>query len=395
MKKLLFTLLLAAGSLTGWADTSGWFSGSITIGGSTTDCTAWSTNSSDPTDLGIVTNMTVTSVAFNIWSDANDRNGANMFFRIWDGGASQVGSDQDLHLGAATFILGSTHDYSISWTGTFDLASAVSLTLVPGKTYYVDMWAKSYGVSGDEWYSGGSANFHAKLKYAAPLTLTDDTDNTSNIDSNVGVYANVTLSGRTLQTGGWNTFCVPFNLDTPSGWTVKELTSSSLSGNTLTLTFSDAASIAAGNPYLVRVDETVASPTFSGVTIASVMTNTTTTYADFVPVMSPTSLTGGDKSVLFVSGGNTLTYPSGNGDINAFRAYFQLKGDAAGVKAFNMSFEEDDATAIEMVNGQSSMVNGPVYNLAGQRLNNSQFIIHNSQLPCGIYIVNGKKVIIK
>jgi hypothetical protein len=60
-----------------------------------------------------------------------------------------------------------------------------------------------------------------------------------------------------------------------------------------------------------------------------------------------------------------------------------------------MSFEEDDATAIEMVNGQSSMVNGPVYNLAGQRLNNSQFIIHNSQLPCGIYIVNGKKVIIK
>jgi hypothetical protein len=27
---------------------------------------------------------------------------------------------------------------------------------------------------------------------------------------------NVTLT-RTLQTGGWNTFAVPFNLDTPAG----------------------------------------------------------------------------------------------------------------------------------------------------------------------------------
>jgi hypothetical protein len=34
--------------------------------------------------------------------------------------------------------------------------------------------------------------------------------------------------------------------------------------------------------------------------------------------------------------------------------------------------DEDDPTAIEMVNGQSSMVNGPIFNLAGQRLQKMQ-----------------------
>lgn len=53
----------------------------------------------------------------------------------------------------------------------------------------------------------------------------------------------------------------------------------------------------------------------------------------------------------------------------------------SGVKGFCL---DDEATAIEMVNGQSSMVNGqPIYNLAGQRLVKTQK---------GINIVGGKKV---
>ena len=36
-----------------------------------------------------------------------------------------------------------------------------------------------------------------------------------------------------------------------------------------------------------------------------------------------------------------------------------------------------------------------IYNVAGQRLDSSQFTIHNSQLRRGIYIVNGKKIFIK
>ena len=68
--------------------------------------------------------------------------------------------------------------------------------------------------------------------------------------------------------------------------------------------------------------------------------------------------------------------------VKANRCY--LTAPAAGVKAF--FFSDDEATGIEMVNGQWSMVNGPVYNLAGQRL---------GKMQKGINIVNGKKVLVK
>ena len=45
--------------------------------------------------------------------------------------------------------------------------------------------------------------------------------------------------------------------------------------------------------------------------------------------------------------------------------------------------DSDDPTAIEMVNGQSSIVN-EIYNLAGQRI---------SKMQKGINIVNGKKIL--
>ena len=60
----------------------------------------------------------------------------------------------------------------------------------------------------------------------------------------------------------------------------------------------------------------------------------------------------------------------------------------------------DNATTWELIDGVDEIVNsrqpadnGFIYNLAGQKISNSQFIIHNSKLPRGIYIQNGKKVI--
>ena len=189
----LLTLVMAFTAQTAWAD-YGWYSGAMTIGGATTDVTVWSSDGSNPTDLGIVDNMTITSIAFNVWSDANDRGGANMYFRIWDGGSSQVGKDQDLHLGPATRIAGD-HDFSISWTGTKDLASAVGLTsLVPGKTYYIDMWAKTYGSSGDEWYSNGGTNYHAKLIYA-PSGNCGTTGHESDVTWSLNSGGVLTISG--------------------------------------------------------------------------------------------------------------------------------------------------------------------------------------------------------
>ena len=215
------------------------------------------------------------------------------------------------------------------------------------------------------------------------------TDNLAWLTENDGQVYDVTLT-RTLQTGGWNTFCAPFSTATPTGWTVKKLDDSAFDNTTgeLTLTFGAAESIEAGKPYLVKVTATVENPTFEGVTVSSTTTTTETTAVDFVPVMNPMSLTGGDKTVLFVTGGNKLTYPTADGNINAFRAYFQLKGDAvAEARAFRMSFDDETTGIVTVLSDEPTTASG-IYTLDGRRL-------QGQPAAKGVYIVNGKKTIIK
>ena len=231
-----------------------------------------------------------------------------------------------------------------------------------------------------------------------PLSLADNTDNSDVINTNDGDVYDITLT-RTLNAGGWNTFCAPFEISSSQitsvfgdGTKVRELGSSDFNSTTkeLTLNFTNASSIDAGKPYLVYLGSgsNVVNPTFEGVTIAKGTTPTTTTYADFVPVMNPTPLTGGDKTVLFVTGGDKLTYPLADGNINGFRAYFKLKeGAAAEARAYTMNFDdsdEDAADAIVSPLGETEEGAGAIYNLAGLRL---------QKMQKGINIVNGKKIL--
>ena len=212
---------------------------------------------------------------------------------------------------------------------------------------------------------------------------------------------------RTLQAGGWNTFCAPFAISNPAsvfgeGVQVKAFIGSSLSGGTLTLSFEDAASIAAATPYLIKlpgesnVDLTADGKEFEGVTQnwTPVDVNPDEGMATFKAVLVPTELTEGDKSVLFVTGGNALTYPNNTGNINAFRAYFQLS-ESLEARAFRMSFEED-ADAIRTIdNGQLTIdnENDAWYDLSGRKMVNGKS--SNGKLPKGIYIHNGRKEVMK
>ena len=248
-----------------------------------------------------------------------------------------------------------------------------------------------------------------------PLSLADNADNSTAISANNGLVYDVTL-GRTLQAGGWNTFCVPFEISSSQitsvfgdGTKVRELGSSDFNSTTkvLTLNFAETTSIDAGKPYLIWIgnENAVTNPTFNGVTIDDETSTKTTTYADFVPVMNPTELTANDKSVLFVTGGDKLTYPNTTGNINGFRAYFQLKGDAsANAQSFIMSFDDETTEISEMRNEKGEMRNvneemrndaAGCYDLQGRRIETSKFKAQSSKLKKGIYIVKGKKVVIK
>ena len=232
------------------------------------------------------------------------------------------------------------------------------------------------------------------------LTLDEVTDNSQTLSANAGETANVTLT-RTLQTGGYNSFSVPFAIpaDKYSDYKligVKKLSTSAFDSETgvLTLTFAaETEGIEAGKPYLVKVSETVENPVFNGVTISSTATMTETDAADFIPTLGATTIAGDVKSILFLGGGNKLYNPdTENSQMKGFRAYFLLKGDVAQqARAFSLDFGDGETTGIKAIDNFTISQSDNCYDLSGRKI----VKLSNGQMAKGVYIVNGKKTIIK
>ena len=261
------------------------------------------------------------------------------------------------------------------------------------------------------------------------ISLADNGDNGEKLTTYNGrTAASVTLTGRTLYKDGyWNTLCLPFDVasftGTPlAGATVMELgnincnTGFDANTGTLTLDFVPANKIEAGHAYIVRwgtpetpVGGVIENPVFNGVTIvnespADQAATSKDGYVTFIGSYSPMTFTAADKSVLFLGSNDKLYYPSKAMTINACRAYFQLnngltaspnpsEGGGTSVRAFVLNFGEEDPTGITDAEANSSF-----------------FILHSSfsewytldgrKLSCrpsraGMYLYNGKKVVIK
>ena len=253
----------------------------------------------------------------------------------------------------------------------------------------------TYDAETKTWQLASKPAFDVELEieYETALALSEMTDNTESLAEWNGYKADVTLM-RTLQTGGYNTFAVPFGMTIPSGWTVKELSSASLSEGVLTLNFADASSIEAGKPYLVKVSEDtdLSTAAFTGVTISKNAVPFTSTDVDFIPTLGATTIAGNVKSILFVGAGNKLYNPSAeNQNMKGFRAYFLLKGEAATARSFNMDFGGGETTGVvELKNGKVEEWKslGSWHTLDGKKL-------QGQPTQKGVYIVNGKKIVIK
>ena len=262
------------------------------------------------------------------------------------------------------------------------------------------------------WYYSrktNSYNVRPVLGFAASsiaITLADNADNGTTISSVNGYVADVTLQDRTLyKDGKWNTICLPFNV-TLSGSPLEDavarpLTSASISGTTLTLTFGDAVTtLKAGTPYIIKwaSDDNIVSPVFSGVTIDK----TDRSYDNgisgdnrvrFLGTYKSTAFTAADNSILLLGGENKLYYPAAGAGIGSCRAYFKI-GDGAQLArrltAFNIDFGDDDnTTGIISTTNYTNYTNSDAwYSLDGVRLN-------GKPSAKGVYINNGKKVVIK
>ena len=155
-------------------------------------------------------------------------------------------------------------------------------------------------------------------------------------------------------------------------------------GDNIHINFTKATTVGAGVPFLLYLETAPASaPVFTDKAVNFTVNNAEGNVFDFVGTFANTTAATGD----YILSGGKFKKAAGGNAINAYRAYLKLKGvDASRVSLFVDGFlVEDEATAITGAKMNAQQEN--VYNLSGQKINN--------QLKKGIYIVNGKKVVVK
>ena len=315
---------------------------------------------------------------------------------------SVPGATSNKGCGISTIVLTGTesaNDGSLISTTTVNGTSHTFTGLTPETTYYAR-------VKGDAGWSNVES-----FTTNAVLTLANDADNSDAISNAAtsGKKYDVTLTGRTLyKDGAWNTLCLPFDVtisDSPLvGADVRELIygTSGLNGTTLTLNFTDQGAITelvAGTPYIIKWTTTgdpLETPTFNGVTIDNTSTEVSFTGGKFKGTYAPVSFTEENKNVFFMGSSNKLYWPQPTDAqhpviINAFRCYFELNGTST-VKDFVLNFGEDDVTEVQGVQGVHEVQDESWYDLSGRKVANGKWA--NRQLPKGIYLYKGRKVIL-
>lgn len=282
-------------------------------------------------------------------------------------------------------------------------------------------------------FNGTLGTTSAPYVITLPVSLANNTDNSSVLTTHKGQTVDVVLTGRTLyKDGAWNTICLPFSLMAdevtaelaPDALMTLSSSDFNNSDGKLTLNFENATTIAAGKPYIIRwtkpngyagheKDYDVVAPVFTCVTIPATYTDADaigsalaeysvqTSYIDLVGTYSPVGIYTTDRTKLYLSNANTLYCPtSENYKVNACRAYFQLKnGLTAGeptsltqnapVRSFVLNFG-GEMTEINLTTASSPSGEGSEhwYMLDGRRLS-------GKPTQRGIYVNDGRKIVIK
>ena len=226
-------------------------------------------------------------------------------------------------------------------------------------------------------------------KYSLVYNLSEESVNAIAAKTDVAV----SLKRTFYKDGGWNTLCLPFAVNATDfeGAEVREVDVTQSSENTLV--FKEATTIKAGKPYLIKWAKTPNEVcdfvnTFEGVTLVATATpvkvNDAITFTGFYNKATADKL---GASVAAIGAGNKL-FKVTSGEMKGFRAAFVLNPatPAAGIKVVI----DGTTTGIEDLVVDGVKANGRVYNLNGQYVGNSL-----NGLQPGIYIQNGKKVVVK
>lgn len=231
------------------------------------------------------------------------------------------------------------------------------------------------------------------------ITLDENSDNIVEKAKNVNVTLKRTLYGD----GGWNTLCVPFSLTAAQvtaafGNDVELRKLSSIEGTTLKFVSTDI--ITAGEPCLIKVAKDGSTYNFEGVATIAVANNKDYTFSmvsgdiQFLGIYSPMDVVTVNPAgpstgyYAFLGEGNKFFKAQAETKMKGFRAFFLVPNNVPSnaLKAVI----DGTATGIEDLVIDGVKANGRVYNLNGQYVGNSL-----NGLQPGLYIQNGKKIVVK
>lgn len=226
------------------------------------------------------------------------------------------------------------------------------------------------------------------------LVELDENSESNTIEAKTGV--NVTLN-RPMKIGQWNTFCVPFSIDatqvTSQFGEGTQIAKFALSDKKF-IYFETTGIIEAGKAYLVKPTKVAATEgyTFSNVNITALEPTKETVddgAIDFRGIYNPTDITVDLPTNTFAAGivGNVVKKAVSDSKMKGFRAFFIIP-EGVGAQSSYMLKIDGTATSINSINGADVVVNAPVYNLQGQR-------VDGNNLTPGIYVKAGKKFVVK
>lgn len=275
-----------------------------------------------------------------------------------------------------------------------------------GKTYYLFASRTKLALSG--FCFDKDATYDTNV---TPVTLDGNANNTDAISKlEVGKQYNVTLNNRTFRSGRWYSVVLPFSVSQKQmksvfGNDVKVLHYSDVEGTDLNLFEHFYQMIVGGTPVLVKPSQEVTNPVFNNVTLTS---------KKVVDIEnSGFKCTGSWNNVDFpaysyfidAKTNSFYQYDPTKVETNtvkphagAFRSWVIASENASTAKQLTMHIngieEQGETTAIWNAisgNDDAEVATKGIYSLSGQKMNAAD----TSSLPKGIYIVNGKKFIVK
>lgn len=246
----------------------------------------------------------------------------------------------------------------------------------------------------DEACSGTYTIQLASNDYAPAQTYVDNImRETATVSFNAQNDVDVQLK-RSLSPAHWNSFCVPFAISADViadkfGADTQICTFGSMNGNVMNFTHS--TTIEAGKPYIVKPTKEVVDPSFTGVNIEATAAKKVGADGYFMQGIysAKTDLTT-DGTNLFLGDGDKFYKPAGTttARMKGLRAFF-IVPQGTNLAALRANIDGATTAIDEFATVVEQPTDNRIYNLQGQFVGTSFEGLH------GVYVQNGKKVLVK